>query len=172
MSEPLDASRIAGFLDALARETDGEWLVIGGAIVAAWLDPRRTTVDIDVMGLAGTPQERLTLLDLAERQGLGIETVNSAADWFVRRIPDWREQVEVHVEDRSTVYRPTPTLLALLKIGRLSEADLGDCRVLIASHGDRIDRPRVLTALDALPPTGDTALAARRAELRAALTSA
>jgi len=61
----------------------------------------------------------------------------------------------------------------LLKIGRLSEQDLEDCLLLLrAGHAHVTDPPdvaRLLAALDALPSTGETALAARRDVVRRAL---
>ena len=56
--------------------------------------------------------------------------------------------------------------LLFLKLTRLSETDLSDCRVLLA-HAARepVDEPRVLEALRALPATGDQALMERRAAL-------
>jgi hypothetical protein len=98
--------------------------------------------------------------------------VNSAADFFVRRISDWRDQlIELHRGSRATIFRPTATLFLLLKLARLTEVDLDDCAALLAhcratGESEAIDAPRVLASLDALAPTPDAALAARRSALR------
>jgi hypothetical protein len=166
-------AEIDAFLAAAAAELEGEWLLLGGAAAALWFLDDRVTADIDLIGLAGTTDDRLRLMDLAAAHGLPIEAVNSAADFFVRRIPGWRDEIEVlRPGPRATIYRPTPTLFLLLKCGRLSEQDLADCQALLAfadTHGLALDRDRVRTALAALPATNDAALAARRARLESAL---
>jgi hypothetical protein len=113
-------------------------------------------------------------MDLAAARGLPIEAVNSAADYFVRRIPGFRAEIDVlHRGSRATIYRPSVTLFLLLKVGRLSEKDLLDCTDLLAharASGLDFDRARVLGALDALAATDDAALASRRADLRASVS--
>lgn len=167
-----DRARIEGLLRLAGERLDGEWLLIGGAAAAAWFSPARTTEDLDLIGFAGTQAERFALMELAVEAGIPIEAVNSAADFFVRRIPDWRAQlVELHRGPRATIFRPTATLFLLLKIARLTETDLADCVGLLDHCGtsEPVDRARVVAALDVLPVTEDLALAARRADLRALL---
>jgi hypothetical protein len=114
-------------------------------------------------------------MELAAAAGLPIEAVNSAADFYVRRIPDWRQQlVELHRGSRATIYRPSATLFVLLKLPRLTETDLDDCTALlrhVRATGEAIDRARVVAALDALATTRDLALAGRRDALRAACST-
>lgn len=155
---------------AIADRLEGEWLLIGGALVALWLEDERVTEDVDVVGIGGLPGERLALLELASDLGLPIESVNSAADYFVFRIPGWRDEIEPFRRGlRSVVYRPTPTLFVQLKLGRLSPRDLDDCRLAVArarAEGLRLDSARLCAALDARPGTDDAELAARRDSLR------
>jgi hypothetical protein len=66
---------------------------------------------------------------------------------------------------RGRVYRPNATLMILLKMRRLSERDLADCELVLATRSE-IDRGRLVDALSALPPTDDTELTTRRLELR------
>jgi hypothetical protein len=114
----------------------------------------------------GGSRERADLLDLAVAESLPLEVVNTTADHFVRRIADWRDQLELlHRGSRATIYRPNATLFLLLKAARLSENDLGDCLALIDS-GAPYDAARVSAAVDGLPATSDPSLAARRARLR------
>ncbi len=91
----LDQQRISGLLDQLGARLNGEWLLVGGALVSIWVEPRRVTQDIDLIGLTGSPNERLDLMDAVFALGLPIEAVNSAADFFVHRIPGWRDEIEV-----------------------------------------------------------------------------
>lgn len=168
-----DRARIQALLELAGERLTGEWLLIGGAAAAAWFAPVRTTEDIDLIGLGGSLAERLALMDLAASAAIPIEAVNSAADFFIRRIDDWREHlVLLHRGASATVYRPSATLFILLKLGRLSAVDLDDCLALLEhceTSGETIDRARIRARLDALPPTQDASLVDRRARLRDAL---
>lgn len=165
-----DRTRIQAFLALAGERLDGEWLVIGGAAAAAWFVPSRTTEDIDMIGLAGTRDERFALMTLASEAAVPIEAVNSAADFFVRRIDGWRDHlVSLHRGSRATIYRPDATLFLQLKVPRLSEVDLADCLALLALRDEVIERPRVLHSLASLADTEDAALRDRRARLAMAL---
>ena len=168
-----DRQRVERLLALAGERLPGEWLLVGGAAAAAWFSPERTTEDIDLIGLAGTQAERFALMDLAVEAGIPVEAVNSAADFFVRRVADWRDQlVELHRGPTATIYRPSATLFLLLKLGRLSETDLDDCLALLAHCKDleQVDRTRVIAALGHPAESPDQALAARRLALSAALT--
>jgi len=100
--------------------------------------------------------------------------VNAAAEFLLKRVPDWRDQLEVLRDGNARILRPNPTLFILLKIGRLSESDLDDCLALVehaARHALPIDAHRVLAAVASLAPTTDTALRSRRELLATALSS-
>jgi hypothetical protein len=159
-----DRASVAALLTLAAERLVGEWLLVGGAVAAAWFHAERVTEDVDLIGLAGTNDERFALMELAVEAGLPVEAVNSAADFYVRRIADWRDEIVPFVIGRATIYRPTATLFVLLKLARLSESDLGDCLALLATD-EPIDAPRIAAALAALPETVDAALAERRARL-------
>jgi hypothetical protein len=169
----LDRARLERVVEAIAERLAGDWLLVGGALVALWLEPRRTTEDVDIVGLDGTTDERLALLRLAGELGLSVEALNSAADFFVRRIDGWREEIEPFRSGaRGRIHRPSVTLFLLLKLARLSEQDLADCLAALArARADRLrfDAGRVLAALDALPATLDAGLADRRRRLRDAV---
>lgn len=168
-----DRIRIQALLELAGEKLVGEWLLIGGGAAASWFAPTRTTEDVDLIGLLGTQDERFALMQLALDASIPVEAVNSAADFFVRKIPGWRDEiVPLHRGPGATIYRPSATLFLLLKISRLSEVDLDDCLALdehCRVHGEAVDRDRVLIALGALPPTEDDALAGRRAALLQAL---
>ena len=168
-----DRSRIVALLELAGERLDGEWLLIGGGAAAAWFAPGRTTEDLDLIGLGGTQAERFALMELAATAGIPIEAVNSAADFFVRRIEGWRDlMLELHRGPRATIYRPTATLFLLLKIGRLTAVDLDDCLALlkhVEGSNEVVDHGRVREQLRALPTSADAALELRRATLVAAL---
>jgi hypothetical protein len=146
---------------------------VGGALVALWLDTRRVTEDVDLVGLEGTGADRLALLGLATDLGLPVEALNSAADYFVHQISDWREHLELfRVGPAGRIFRPSATLFLLLKLRRLSTRDLEDCLELIQrceQDGVEIDTARVRSSLAALGPSADAALTARRERLLAAV---
>lgn len=175
MMKPLrfDRSRIQALLQTAGDRLEGEWLLIGGAAAAAWFAPSRTTEDIDLISLAGTQEARLSLMELAADCSVPIEAVNSAADFFVRRVDGWRDHlVELMRGSTAIIYRPSATLFLLLKLERLSEADLGDCLTMIAhcaKTGEPIDIDRIRARLDGLAGTDDLQLAERRTRLRDAL---
>src|SRR6266536_3546266 len=170
----LRAAAIEAVVTALSDRVGGDWLLVGGALVALWLEPRRTTEDVDLVPVSGAPNARLELMRVADEMGLPIEAVNSAAEFFVNRIPDWREQVEPFRSGAvGRVLRPSPTLFLLLKLARLSDTDLADCVALldlVRAEGLALDTARVLAALRVLPRSEDAALEARRAALERGLT--
>ena len=165
----LDRVRTEAFLARAVDSLEGDWLLLGGALAAVWFRAERRTEDIDLIGFGGTQGERLRLMELAESAGLPVEAVNSAADFFVHRIPDWRQRVVPFRQGaRATIWRPDTTLFVLLKIGRLSETDLADCLALLdhpASRAEPVDARRLLDALKALGDTPNGPLAARRRQI-------
>lgn len=189
-----DGAAVQRLLATAVERLDGSWLLVGGALVTAWLEGERRTQDVDLIGPEGTREERLALLDLADELGLPIEALNTAADYFVRRVDGWESETRLLLEgSRGRILRPTVTLFLLTKLSRLSESDLGDCLAALrwwredgqqgqqgqdAQHGhdreqgEELDVPRVATALDALPPSEDVDLVARRSALRRALPGA
>jgi hypothetical protein len=173
MTTDLDAIRLDAIVQRVVDRLPGDWLLVGGALVALWLDGRRVTEDVDLVGLAGTGADRLSLLGLAADLGLPVEALNSAADYFVHQIPDWTDQIVVfRTGAAGRVYRPTPTLFLLLKLGRLSGRDLEDCLELLRrcrQEGLEVDTRRVGSELAALAPVPDSARMARRQRLQAAI---
>lgn len=173
MPTELDREKIEAVLEAAGRQLHGDWVLLGGALAAVWFSPDRKTEDIDLISTSDAASDRLQLMELASGLGLPIEAVNSAADFFLRRIPGWRDELELlRAGAQCRIFRASPTLFLLLKLGRLSEDDLEDCLQLLAkcrTDGLRIDGPRVTAALTGLAPTEDRALADRRDQLRRAL---
>ena len=159
---------LSQLLQRLTNELEGDWLLVGGSLVALWLNEHRVTEDIDLVGVPGTNEQRYALIEFCTNSGLPAELMNSAADYFLRKIPDWTAHTIPFMSgQRGRILRPTTTLFVLLKLTRLSETDLDDCRSLL-NHDQRepIDAPRVLTALAGLPHTDDDELSARRELLR------
>jgi predicted nucleotidyltransferase len=168
----LDQKSIDQIVTAIVERLEGDWVLLGGALVALWLDSRRTTEDVDIVGL-DKPAQRLALMNLAHDRNLPIEAVNSAADFFLERIPGWKQEIEIFRQGpRGKIWRPTPTLFLLLKARRLTDQDLSDCLAVIdRANKDhlRLDPHRVLELLDGLPLTDDQEVQSRRTKLRQAL---
>lgn len=145
----LDHNQIRGVLQRLADTHSGDWLLVGGGAVALWLSARRTTQDIDIVPFIAAPEARYALYGVAHDLGFPVEVVNSAADFFVHRIDDWRTMtVELLRGQLGTIWRPTATLLILLKLGRMSERDLEDCLAAVLGAPDELDHPRILSAVE------------------------
>jgi len=169
----LDRDRISAVVDAVADRLDGDWILIGGGLVALWLEPRRVTEDVDLVGVTGSGSDRLALLGLARDLDLPVEALNSAADYFVYKNADWREQLEpFRTGAKGRIFRPTATLFLLLKVSRLSDEDLTDCLALLdraRTDGLTIDVARVAAALAVVVRHDDEARQ-RRDQLQTALT--
>jgi hypothetical protein len=163
----LDRARIESILEELLTRLPGDWLLVGGGLVAIWIEPRRVTEDLDLIGLENASDQRFQLMSLAEAVGLPIEAVNSAAEFFVRRIEGWRDELElVRSSEHARLFRPSPTLFLLLKIARLSAQDLEDCLALLAKCDTPIDHERVLRELSALGHGEDPEVRGRRLVLK------
>jgi len=115
----MDGERIRAIVHEIGERLEGDWLLIGGGLVALWIEPGRTTEDLDIVGMAGCDDPRLALLQLADDLGLPVETLNSAADFFVQRIDGWEREVELLQRGSvGRIFRPSATLFLLLKVGR------------------------------------------------------
>jgi len=171
----MDQKRLAEIVSALADRVEGDWLLVGGAAAALWFAPRRTTQDLDIVAFDDAPSRRMALFDAMVELSLPIEAVNSAADFFVKRIEGWRDHVELlRAGARGNVYRPDATLFLLSKIGRLSQTDLADCLALLRLvRRDRLllDVTRLIAAIERLtPPDAEGApVVERRARLMRAI---
>ena len=146
----LDAGVLARFLSLAGDRLSGDWVVIGGTVLPLLGVDHRVTVDIDLAGPEGTDQT-VALYQIAEELGLPVEAVNQAAAFFLDRIPDWREHlVSIHRGRRARIHVPDPTLFVLLKVGRLTEADLSDCQAMLELARKRampVDSTRVVEAV-------------------------
>ena len=72
------------------------------------------------------PAAQTEMFRAAIRLGLSPESVNSAADFFVKQVPEWRA---------GTVYRPDLTLFIALKLARATAVDLQDVTSAVIKFG-------------------------------------
>ncbi len=117
------------FLKSVADDLEGDWLVIGGSLLAIIQAESRTTVDIDLCPLNEMTNElRLSLMTVAQNAGLSIESINPAADFFLKQIPNWKSSIVIFLNGKKgNLYRPSFELYLKLKIERLSQTDIEDC---------------------------------------------
>jgi hypothetical protein len=117
------------FLDLASQELQGDWVIMGGAVMILLGVRERFTVDIDLAGPeAATQADTLKLMGIAEKIGLAPEAINQAGAFFLNRIPHWKENLVTMIKsDKFSLYRPNSFLFLQLKIARLSESDLSDC---------------------------------------------
>lgn len=174
----LDRAKIESLLARAVDRLPGDWVLLGDSLAAVWFRADKVAGDIDLVSLDESPAARFALMDFAEAEGLPVEAVNSAADFFLRRIPGWRNELVPFREGAAgNVLRPTPTLFLLLKSERMSESDLGDCVALLSMAKTQkllVDLARVKARLDELDeldaaPDAPPGAVERRAELRLAM---
>jgi hypothetical protein len=76
------------------------------------------------------------LFQAAVRLGLSPETVNSAARFFVNRIPDWKSHLVLLISGPvGLVFRPDLTLFIVLKLSRATAIDLEDISSAVHALG-------------------------------------
>ena len=130
----LDRVRLDQLLEAACAVLAGDWVLLGGAVAALCFSPHRVTEDIDLVPLGGADSRRYELMDFALAQGLPLEAVNSAADFFLRREEGFVADLELLREGAlGRIFRPSPTLFLVLKSTRMTESDLADCLAQVAS---------------------------------------
>jgi hypothetical protein len=169
----IDRDLVHRFVALAADSLQGDWVVMGGAVLPLLGVETRVTWDIDV---AGPPEARmdqaLLLMEIAEELGLPVEAINQAGAYFLHRVDGWRESlVKVRVGKSGTILRPDATLFVLLKIDRLTESDLADCTAMLDAArrlGETVRSDRLAAAIEAALEGGDLA-GERRARLEALL---
>jgi hypothetical protein len=148
----IDSALVHRFVVLAADSLQGDWVVMGGAVLPLLGVESRVTWDIDV---AGPPEAKmdqaLVLMEIAERLGLPVEAINQAGAYFLQRVEGWRESlVKVRIGRSATILRPDATLFVLLKIDRLTESDLADCiEMLDAAQrlGEPVRKERLVAAI-------------------------
>jgi hypothetical protein len=127
--KPLTKEILQKFLQQARTHLKGEWVLIGGTLLPLLGLDYRSTTDIDLVGLSAREQgQALSLMELAERLGLPVETINQAGAHFLNKIPRFKNHLILLEKGLSAkIYRPDLYLYVALKIQRLSESDMNDC---------------------------------------------
>lgn len=130
MKTPLDSKRLKEFLTLAGDQLSGDWILLGGTLLPAVGLNVRTTVDIDFVSLGKTDNSQtLALMTIADSLGLPVETINSAASFFLEKLSYSKEDLLVlHKGRTAKIFRPSVSLYWRLKLARLSDSDLVDCQ--------------------------------------------
>ena len=148
----LTTATLRRFLKLAGERLTGDWVIIGGCVLPLLGIEHRVTVDLDVAGPdEADMRQSLVLMEIAEELGLTAEAINQAGAHFLRLVDDWRDHlVEVHRGTGATLHVPDATLFLLLKLRRLTESDLSDCRVMLErarTRGEPVDAVRLRAAV-------------------------
>ncbi len=132
----ITSEQYQNFIGRVVDELDGDWLVIGGSLLAMINSEYRVTSDIDICPIGEmTNEKRLHLMDIADQLKLPIEAINPAADFFVRQIPNWKSSIVLMKKGKKgQLYRPDIELYYNLKLSRMSESDIEDCNLFLDWH--------------------------------------
>jgi hypothetical protein len=143
----MDAAKLTAILDEICQKVGGKWLLTGGALIQLQADAARATEDVDLVAISHETLSPVAaqneLFKAAIRSGLGPESVNSAAGFFVAQVPGWQNHlIEIQSGACGTIYRPSLTLFTILKLGRGTEVDLLDIAAAVQSFGAAEFDPR------------------------------
>ena len=138
----METSKINGLLDELCQKVGGKWLLTGGSLIQLEIDSHRATEDIDLVSIDHESLSDVAAQDemfkAAIRIGLSPESVNSAASFFVHRLPSWKNQLVILRSGiKGTIFRPNLTLFLALKLARATEIDLSDIAAAINAYDSK-----------------------------------
>lgn len=126
----LNARLLREFLKQAGNSLTGNWLLVGGTLLPAVGLDVRSTVDIDLVGLGEKERgQGLELMRLCDALGFPVETINSAATFFVNEVGfDKSDILPLYRGSSATIHRPTVEFYWKLKLKRLTEGDQLDCQ--------------------------------------------
>jgi hypothetical protein len=165
---------ILQFIDLALSELTGEWIIIGGAVPHLLGSGERPTLDIDLAGPdSATQADTLKLMAIAEKLGLPIESINQAASFFLKRIPDWQSNlVIIRSNTKCKIFRPNIELFFKLKLQRASESDVLDLMSMWKLEADKEKlRARISEICESCIKSADQPVKARVETLRSLIRS-
>ena len=123
----------------IIKNLKGEWLLVGGALLHVLEINDRVTLDIDLVPLDEiTNKDQLQIMKIAEKNNFPPETINFAAEYFVKKQKNWRKELVILFENKNLkLYRPSKKLFRLLKEQRGTETDLLDIEMFEKKITDR-----------------------------------
>jgi len=123
----------------IIKNLHGDWLLVGGALLHVLEISDRITLDIDLVPLGEiTNKDQLKIMQIAEDNNFPPETINFAAEYFVKKQKNWRNELVILFENKNLkLYRPSKILFRLLKEQRGTETDLLDIEMFEKKITDR-----------------------------------
>lgn len=123
----------------IIKNLRGEWLLVGGALLHVLEISNRVTLDIDLVPLGEiTNNDQLKIMTIAENNNFPPETINFAAEYFVKKQKNWRNELVILFENKNLkLYRPSRKLFRQLKEQRGTETDLIDIEMFEKKITDR-----------------------------------
>lgn len=118
------------FVKKSLTKLEGEWVIIGGTVLTLLGIDERVTTDIDLVPISfnDVNSQNLKLFEIAESLGLPVESINQAGEYFLSKIPDYKDHLILIDESKKCkLFRPDTYLFLKLKLARMSETDLLDC---------------------------------------------
>ena len=126
----MNAKIIHKFIALAEKKLEGDWVLLGGTLLYFFNHDYRVTSDIDFvpLGKSKSNQNLLQVFEIAAELGLPVETINSAALYFLEKVPEFqKELVPIHEWKTGRILRPNLYLFFVLKLSRFSESDYLDC---------------------------------------------
>jgi hypothetical protein len=130
---------ILNLYNEIIKNLHGEWLLVGGALLHVLGISDRVTLDIDIVPLGEiTNNDQLKIMAIAENNNFPPETINFAAEYFVKKQKNWRNELVILFENKDLkLYRPSRKLFRQLKEQRGTETDLTDIEMFEKKITDR-----------------------------------
>src|SRR5690349_9076680 len=109
---------ILEFFEKASKRLFGDWVLLGGSVLPALGEDIRDTIDIDLAARGEMKNiPTLDFMKVAEEIGLPVEAINSAADFFLKKIPKYEEHLILLFERKGfRVFRPDVYLYVQLKL--------------------------------------------------------
>jgi hypothetical protein len=126
----MNSNTIHQFIDLAEKKLEGDWVLLGGSLLYFFDHDFRVTTDIDFVPLHSKKnnQNLLKTFEIAAELGLPVDTINSAALYFLEKVKDYeKELLVIRKWKTGRVLRPNLYLFFVLKLARFSENDFRDC---------------------------------------------
>jgi len=110
---------------------EGDWLLVGGALLHVLGLSDRRTLDIDLVPMQKVSNEdQLKVIEVAVKNGFPPETINFAAEYFVKKQKFWKDElVLLRTANKARIFRPSKKLFRALKEARGTETDKLDIEI-------------------------------------------
>ena len=115
----------------IVKNLKGNWLLIGGALLHVLGISNNETLDIDLVPIDQiTNSDQLKIMDIALKNGFPPETINFAAEYYVKKQKNWQnELILLNETENAKIFRPSKKLFKQLKQERGTETDLLDIQI-------------------------------------------